>query len=74
MLVNLHGVKQLNKNDETIYVLQFVDESDEAIPAVDNIDLTGYEIALAGAALADTDTLLEAIGKLEFRVDALENP
>jgi pentose-5-phosphate-3-epimerase len=73
MLVNLHGVKQLNKNDETVYYLKFVDGSDNTVAAVDTIELTGYEIAVAGSALADTDTLLEALGKLEARVDALEN-
>jgi len=73
MLVNLHGVKQLpNKNDETVYVFKFVDENDATVAAVDTIDLTGYEIAVAGAALADTDTLLEALGKLEARVLELE--
>lgn len=39
----------------------------------DDIVATGYVIGTA-AALADTDTLIEALGKLEARIVALETP
>lgn len=40
----------------------------------ETVVLDEYAIAVAPAALADDDTINEALGKLEFRVDALENP
>ena len=40
----------------------------------DDTLLTGYEIAAAAAAVAATDTINEAIGKLEKRVVGLETP
>jgi hypothetical protein len=38
------------------------------------VDLTGYVIAVAPGAVADTDSVNEAIAKLEKRVYDLENP
>lgn len=38
----------------------------------DDVPMTGYNIAVAGAAVADTDSVNEAVGKVEFRLAALE--
>ncbi len=51
-----------------------IDVSSLTVQTGDDTLLTGYEIAVAAAAVAATDTINEAIGKLEKRVDDLENP
>jgi len=38
----------------------------------DDVPMTGYEIAVGAAAVADTDSVNEAVGKVEFRLAALE--
>lgn len=68
----LVGVKQLNRGDATVYNVRFVDENDLTVPTVDAVTLQGYSLPVSGDDLADTDTLLEAFGKLEARVVELE--
>ena len=51
-----------------------IDVSSLTVQTGDDTLLTGYEIAAAAAAVAATDTINEAIGKLEKRVVGLETP
>ena len=74
MLARLQGVKQVSHPEATVYDFRFVDSNNGEVDTGEAFTLTGYEIPLAGGAVADTDSLLAAIGKLEFRIDALENP
>ena len=45
-----------------------------ALQTGEDIVLTGYVIDGTGGAIADTDTILEAIAKLEKRIADLETP
>lgn len=72
-LIHLHGVRMLNRGDVTIYEFKFVDEDDEDVYLGTAVTLEGYEIPESGSALAEEDTLLEALGKLEARVAVLED-
>jgi hypothetical protein len=73
MFALMSGVRQLGRGNKTIYKFKFVDESETEVAPVDLIDLSGYEIAEAVDDLADTDTLLEALGKIEARLVTLES-
>lgn len=55
--------------------VKFVNEDGDEVElgSADTTVITGYEIGTA-AALAETDTLLEALGKLEARIVELETP
>jgi len=50
--------------DGTPYELEGVDGSE--------VELTGYEIAVEAAAVAASDTVNEAVGKVEYRLGVLE--
>lgn len=67
--------RNLNKpNNRYTCTLALVDDTGEAwAPSGAEVKLTGYTTGTAGS-IADTDTINQALAKLEARVDALENP
>ena len=75
--VILTGVKELNRGDQTVYDMRFVDEDDLEVSGDGS---TGADVVLTGYAdvAADdveaTDTVNAAIAKLEARIAALETP
>ena len=56
-----------NEDGDPVTALTF-----EEVPTGDDVLLTGYAIAVAPSAVADTDTVNEGLGKVEYRLAALE--
>jgi hypothetical protein len=69
--IHLRGIKQLDRNDTTVYTMTAVDDNDDVVDLSSTITLDGYAIGTAGAVDGE-DTVLDAIAKLEARVVALE--